>query len=118
MKLKIRTDGTRQSARRLLDISRSLRSCRMQTEDILRGLRRHSEMEHIRRELMKQIDQMQLEAGRTGILADSLMQISQLYESQEMRNAQVLEEGRRYRKIRMSAASPENLREYFGTIIF
>ena len=118
MKLKIRTDRTKQSARRLLEISRSLRQCRMLTEDICRGLRRHSDLEHVRRELYKQIDQLQLETGRTGILADSLMQISYMYEQEENRNAQLLEEGTRYRKYKISAKAPGVLRDYINSVIY
>ena len=117
MKLKIRTNGTKQSARRLLEISRVLRDCRMQTEDVCRNLRRHSDLELVRREINKQIDQLQLESGRTAVMADALMYISNLYDMRETQNAQLLEEGRRHQKTRMSAQSIGNLREFIGTVI-
>lgn len=80
------------SAQNALELSRAVRQCRAETEDVLRQLRPLTELDGCRAAIARQMESMGLLTARMVGLSSSLREISELYAVAEERNLESLEE--------------------------
>lgn len=75
----------------MLELSRTVRRCREETEDVRIQLQRLSGLEECRRDLWKQEETLLLTMNRLLDLSGSLMEIAEMYSTGEARNVEALE---------------------------
>lgn len=91
MKIRIEPQKTRAVSQELLDFSKKLRRCRLEIDEVRRNLRHHTQLEPCRRELLRQVEQAELETARLVKLASALAEISKYYGQTEERNQDEME---------------------------
>lgn len=74
-----------------LELSRTVRRCREETEDVCVQLQRLSGLEECRRDLRKQEEALLVTMNRLLDLSSSLMEIAEIYSTEETKNEEMLE---------------------------
>lgn len=92
MQIKISSDKVVASSRRMLELSRTMRRCGVEIEDVCRQLQQLSGLEECRSVLMKQEDGVTLLGARLAGLSSALEEIAGMYSAAEDRNLYALEE--------------------------
>lgn len=92
MQIKFCAPKVNTSAQNALELSRAVRQCREETEDVLRQLRPLTELDGCRTAIARQMEAMGLLTARVVGLSSSLREISELYTVAEERNLESLEE--------------------------
>lgn len=95
MKISVHPEQVNSSGMDMLELSRTVRRCREETEDVRIQLQRLSGLEECRRELWRQEDALLLTINRLLDLSESLTKIAEVYSAEEAGIAEVL--GRRPR---------------------
>lgn len=75
----------------MLELSRTVRRCREETEDIRAQLQRLSGLEKCQRDLWRQEDALLLTMSRLMDLSGSLMEVADVYSRGEAKNVEALE---------------------------
>lgn len=92
MQIKFCAPKVNMSAQNTLELSRMVRQCREETEDVLRQLRPLTELDGCCTAIVRQMEAMGLLTARVVGLSSSLREISELYTEAEERNLESLEE--------------------------
>lgn len=92
MQIKICSEKVVVSSRRMLELSRTMRQCLGEVEDVRRQLQQLNGLGECRSALMKQEEGVTLLAARLVGLSSSLEEIAGIYSAAEDRNMYALEE--------------------------
>lgn len=91
MQFKIYPDKANISSQDLLDLSRTIRQCREETEDVRRQLQQLSGLEECRTALLRQEEGLAQLTARSVGMSSALREISEVYSTAETRNVDALE---------------------------
>lgn len=91
MQITVYPEQVNSSGMDMLELSRTVRRCREETEDVRIQLQRLSGLEECRRDLLKQEDALLLTMNRLLDLSGSLMEIAEIYSTGEAKNEEMLE---------------------------
>ena len=100
MQIAVYPEQVNSSSMDMLELSRTVRRCRAEAEDVHRQLQRLSGLEECRRDLRKQEDALLLTMNRLLDLSDSLMEIAEMYTSAEARNEEASESRPRLQRVK------------------